>query len=283
MTDNFVDVVGYQFERVHTGVIAWLLDTESGSSPLSATERAEIITAIAPGLVDAGKKLKVTATPEYAPRGRKVRIDLHLKITEGASEAHILIECKTDAEVKTEQLERIGEAFRSALPETRFTLVVLAIGAGQFTLKHQLERLKAQEYQVIDLERALEIFSRRVSAEAHWIYKDWIAAMKEERDRGAGIEQAMREAGGIDNLPLGNGGYRRGFSAYYLYYDRLRTHLEKALGAEWASYSGVHNPAMGWNERPADAGLRMAGIKLYWEFNGRDLCQIGKASCRERV
>jgi len=27
--NNFVSIVGYQFERVHTGVISWLLDTKN--------------------------------------------------------------------------------------------------------------------------------------------------------------------------------------------------------------------------------------------------------------
>ncbi|MFB6305722.1 MAG: hypothetical protein ABEH43_01800, partial [Flavobacteriales bacterium] len=30
-TENFVEIVGYQLERVHGGVLAWLLDTNSNS------------------------------------------------------------------------------------------------------------------------------------------------------------------------------------------------------------------------------------------------------------
>lgn len=31
---NFVEIVGYQFERVHTGVVKWILDSDSPSVPM---------------------------------------------------------------------------------------------------------------------------------------------------------------------------------------------------------------------------------------------------------
>ncbi len=34
MDSNFVNIIGYQFEKVHTGVIRWLLDSKNGRVPM---------------------------------------------------------------------------------------------------------------------------------------------------------------------------------------------------------------------------------------------------------
>jgi hypothetical protein len=49
MPENFVDVVGYQLEKVHTGVIAWLLDSER--PPLTVGEQATLVNKLSPSLI----------------------------------------------------------------------------------------------------------------------------------------------------------------------------------------------------------------------------------------
>ncbi len=34
MSETFVDIIGFQLEKIHTGVIAWLLDCELSPLPL---------------------------------------------------------------------------------------------------------------------------------------------------------------------------------------------------------------------------------------------------------
>lgn len=41
MNSNFVDIVGYQFEKVHTGAIKWLLD--SSNTQIKQNEKFKII------------------------------------------------------------------------------------------------------------------------------------------------------------------------------------------------------------------------------------------------
>ena len=48
MAENFVDIVGFQLEKIHTGMIAWLLDSER--SPLPVHEQAVLVKKLAPCL-----------------------------------------------------------------------------------------------------------------------------------------------------------------------------------------------------------------------------------------
>ena len=49
MAENFVDIVGYQLEKIHTGMIAWLLDSER--SPLPLAEQTEVMAKLAPDVL----------------------------------------------------------------------------------------------------------------------------------------------------------------------------------------------------------------------------------------
>ena len=69
---NFADIVGYRLEKIHTGMIAWLLGQES---PLPQDEKTAILGRLAPELLRGGGAANVTAIPEYS-FGRQLRIDL---------------------------------------------------------------------------------------------------------------------------------------------------------------------------------------------------------------
>jgi len=100
---NFVDIVGYQFEKVHTGVLAWLLD--SRRSPLPLDEQIVVVRNLAPDLPILGEPLSVRAIREYS-FGRRRRIDLVLEIiSNDGAKVYLLIECKVDTDVNFTQLE----------------------------------------------------------------------------------------------------------------------------------------------------------------------------------
>jgi len=45
MWENFVELVGFQLEKIHTGVIAWLVDTRNTS--VKADQRAMLLSRLA--------------------------------------------------------------------------------------------------------------------------------------------------------------------------------------------------------------------------------------------
>lgn len=73
MAENFVDVVGYQLEKLHIGVLAWLLDSER--SPLPLPEQATVMGKLAPELFKGAELTEVKSRREYS-FGRRRRIDL---------------------------------------------------------------------------------------------------------------------------------------------------------------------------------------------------------------
>ncbi|MCY4515107.1 MAG: hypothetical protein OXC69_08240 [Candidatus Tectomicrobia bacterium] len=269
---NFVDVVGYQLEKVHTGVIAWLLGGQG--SPLPLAEQEAVIEEIAPGILQKEQLTAVTARREYS-FGRQLRIDLVLKITrKNQTEDHILIECKTDSDVNMEQLIRQRKTFAQKKGAIPFSSIVLAVGAGQFTLKHQLHKIQQLGFRAINLSEALRIFSGLSIAGKHHAYDDWIASLLAERARCDAIAQELSMSDSPRDRRLREAGYRLGFPVYYNFYDSLRTALEGGPFQEWAIYSGGNNPVMNWysEEGWIKSGSKESAIQLFWEFNWDTLC-----------
>ena len=156
MAENFVDIVGYQLEKIHTGVIAWLLDSER--SPLPLLEQNAVIAKLTPDILQGVELTKVKAIREYS-FGRRRRIDLVLEMNrKDRTKTYLLIECKTDSDVSVDQLKKSAEAFSANNPNVPFSVIVLAVGAGQFTLTHLLPDIQRLGFHTIDLLRALEIF-----------------------------------------------------------------------------------------------------------------------------
>ena len=97
MAENFIDIVGYQLEKIHTGVIAWLLDSER--SPLPLLEQTAVIAKLAPDTLQGVELTNVKAIREYS-FGRRRRIDLVLEMNrKDRTKTYLLIECKTDSDV----------------------------------------------------------------------------------------------------------------------------------------------------------------------------------------
>ena len=115
MAENFVDIIGYQLEKIHTGMIAWLLDSER--SPLPLVEQTEVIAELAPDFLPRMNVTEVKSTREYS-FGRRLRIDLVLEMNlEDQTKTYLLIECKTDSDVSVDQLTRSAEEFSKQKPD----------------------------------------------------------------------------------------------------------------------------------------------------------------------
>jgi len=276
MSENFVDVVGYQLEKIHTGVIAWLLD--SGRSPLPIRDQAQIARELGAVFPEGAELETITATREYS-FGRRLLIDLVLELKfKDDRKTYVLIEYKTDSDVRVDQLNKSEEAFSSKNPGIPYSVTVLALGAGQFTLKHQLPEILKSGYHALDLIKVLEIFSNLPIAPACNIYHDWVTSLQAEHARTENIIDILSNVDNPWHVSLMDAGYRRGFPIFYLIYDKLRDYLEKGPFQKWAIYSGSHNPVMNWQ----DGWLpKSKNINLYWEFNWDALClkaEIGEAT-----
>ena len=87
-------------------------------------------------------------------------IDLVLEMDrKDRTKTHLLIECKTDSDVGVKQLKKSAQAFSADKPNIPFSVIVLTVGAGQFTLTHQLQEIQSLEFDALYLTRALEVFS----------------------------------------------------------------------------------------------------------------------------
>ncbi len=271
MAENFVDIVGYQLEKIHTGMIAWLLDSER--SPLPLREQTAVIEKLAPDILQGVELTEVKSIREYS-FGRRRRIDLVLKIIrKDGTKTCLLIECKTDSDVNVNQLKSAKALFEdnSNVP---FSVIVLAVGAGQFTLTHQLRNIERLGFHAVDLLRALEIFSGLSIAGMTSTYDDWIASLQAEHSRTVQIDKALGETGPSSPWDgcLLKTGYRIGFPVFYMFYHKIRTHLEAGPFQEWAIYSGSNNPVMNWREGWITVDSESDAIQLYWEFNWDALC-----------
>ena len=281
MAENFVDIVGYQLEKIHTGMIAWLLDSER--SPLPLAEQTEVIAKFAPDVLPEIKVTEVKPIREYS-FGRRLRIDLVLKLNrEDQTKTYLLIECKTDSDVSVDQLTRSAEAFSGQNPDVPFSVIVLAVGAGQFTLAHQSQDIRQRGFRAINLPHALEIFSGLSIAGTTRTYDDWIASLQAEHTRIVQIDTALAELDDPWDVRLLNTGYRLGFPVFYMFYDKLRVHLDEGPFQGWAIYSGGNNPVMNFMNCQEGWTMGTGGnaIKLYCEFNWDAFCL--KAAIGERT
>lgn len=108
LNNNFVSLVGYQLEKVHTGVIRWVLDSKNTNIPVAT--KHEILRRIYkmtnnPINFHVNEISAISCFPEYS-FGRKRKIDLVVKIDLFQKPTkYIVIEMKVDSIPYSEQLE----------------------------------------------------------------------------------------------------------------------------------------------------------------------------------
>ncbi len=202
--------------------------------------------------------------------GRRRRIDLVLKMEQiDGGEIYLVIECKTDSDVSIEQLKQSEREFSKQVKNAQVAVISLAVGAGQFTINHVAKELQECGFRAIDLDHALDVFSELSIAGDNCIYDEWITSMEAEQNRLSDVCTALQTQDHPWDDRLRKSGYRLGFPLFYMYYGKLREHLESCCHQNWAIYSGRNNPVLNWqNGWIAGDG----GIEMYWEFNWDAFC-----------
>jgi hypothetical protein len=267
---NFVDVVGYQLEKVHSGVIGWLLDSDV--SPLRITERNGLLNTLSGNRGFGFTPTRSVSTREYS-FGRQLRIDLVIEL-DGASpdEKHsIVMEFKTDSDVSLKQLEATRETFLAGNRRGNSSFWLVALGAAQFTYSHTENDIRKQGFGVMNLRDCLGMFRGLSIQGDRRAYDDWIEALEAEKSRFDNIEINLQSVDDPGDLRLRSMGYRLGFPVYYNAYAAMRRHFNQHPYDVWSIYSGRGNPVLDWDNAWTD-GKNVDGAKIYfcWQFNRMD-------------
>jgi len=286
MSENFVDIIGFQLEKVHTGVIGWLLDTENHSASMS--DKIVILNKLLNSSLQDDDVSKIKPTQEYS-FGRSRRIDLVVEVTSKKDDTrYLVIECKTDSEVDDTQLRQSKDAFLKKHPNSDCSSFVLTLGASQFTYQHLTDKIKTLGFTVLDVSKTRRLFSGlSIKDKSKIYYDDWCSALEREEIRSSTIDQVFSDIGNMKNLmnseqKLKELGYRVGFPIFYTFYAKLREQLENGPYKNWAIFSGSNNPVMNWQDGCVDKGFGDELLRLYWEFNWHSLTLKAYLKNREK-
>lgn len=267
MNSNFVSIVGYQLEKVHTGVIRWLLDWKNQS--VSFEQKYEILGRIYKICninipFSMNEIYNISCIPEFS-FGRKRKIDLVIKVDLIDNKSkYLIIEMKVDSIPYKEQLIGTYEDFiqsKNCNNEDALFLLFL-FGTSQVCIIPDLH-----SFHVFRLPEILEVFSGH-SIEQN-VYKDWIYALREEEMRKSSIAFQIDR---VDNLwkeeYWKDKGYRTWFPLFYYIYNDLRKTSKRC--SEWNIYSGQNNPVMNWSKGWLAKDILGSKIQFYSEFNYED-------------
>jgi hypothetical protein len=269
MSDNFVDIIGFQLEKVHTAVISWLLDSRNLTVPES--DRILLLSKLLPNVMQNDDIASITPIQEYS-FGRRRRIDLVAKvITKKGDSCYLLIECKTDSDVDYEQLQQSRDAFLKENPSAACSFYALTLGASQFTYQHMAEKIKGLGFDVLNVSETWQKFSALSLKGKNKIYDDWCDALKREEGRCLNVDKILLEMENPWDDRLKIHGYRIGFPIFYMFYAKLREQLDNSSFKNWAIYSGHNNPVMNWQDGWIESGHEEEALSLYWEFNWNSL------------
>jgi hypothetical protein len=294
-SNNIVEVMGFQFERVHSNVIAWLLRTDDGA--LAPPDRARVLASLLRKRELESVLCEATVSPSLELAiGRKRRIDLVLFVRWGENRHAIVIEAKTDSVVSIEQLVGTREDFELKHPGWSPVYYVMCLGAGQFTVQQHTARLRDLECQLIDTRTAIGLFAGCSPRLIPRLYDDWIQALSSEVVRSDEVEKTLSKVGAISDSSdrqetLRSLGYRTGFPLYYTYYNSLRRRLAQQGLGDWSIYSGGNNPVMNWNQGCAKNPRGPSGWRACSRWNAQlegrrltdDLMKLEEGTQRVKV
>ena len=272
MSENFVDIIGFQLEKVHTGVIGWLLDTENHSASMS--DKIVILNKLLNSSLQDDDVSEIKPTQEYS-FGRSRRIDLVVEVTSKKDDTrYLVIECKTDSEVDDTQLRQSKDAFLKKYPDSDCSFFVLTLGASQFTYQHLANKIKDLGFIVLDVPTTLRIFGDlSIKGNSKIYYDDWYRALEKEEERFSSIDQVLSTMENPWDEQLKKRGYRLGFPLFYMFYAKLRELLEKGPFKNWAICSGRNNPVMNWYDDDGcfKKSFGDESLSLYWNFDWQSL------------
>ncbi|MEH6534479.1 MAG: PD-(D/E)XK nuclease family protein [Photobacterium frigidiphilum] len=262
---NYVNVVGYQLEKVHTGVIKWCLESQGKLTNIQAEIFDNLYSRI--GKVtpfDKDEVQKVNCTPEYS-FGRKVRIDLLIEIVTTSSSHYISCEMKVDSDPYQEQLDQIVNRVTQEFPDAESSEYILVLLGSSVVMRNIGDNHKL--FNVISNRDLIDVFSN--AQNESYIISEWIDALVEEVKREECILTNFNHISGkglwekSEHIALG---YRPYFSTYYYLYSEMRK--SSSMQDSWCIYSGGNNPVMNLSSH----WKAINNFEFYWEFNYLEFC-----------
>ena len=265
---NFVEVIGYQFERVHTGAIKWILDSECQA--VSMHEKEKVLERIyskcnqlMPFAVDEIER--IVCNPEYA-FGRRRKIDLVVEIKlAGGDRKYIVMEMKVDSIPELEQLEGTYSDFlhHHQCKKEDVLFLLFIFGSAQVCMIPY-----HPHFYVFKLLDIIEAFQGLLVD--HYIYTDWMDSLKQEEVRWQTVVEALKAATNLkDENYWKKHGYRPWFSLFHYLYDHLKHYSKRA--SDWEIYNASNNPLMNLEHGWLRKELFQKPVHFYWEFNYEQL------------
>lgn len=264
MKNNYVNLVGYQFEKVHTGVIKWILDTKNTMVPIET--KYEVLRRIFVMTNNAinfhyNEILSISCIPEYSI-GRKRKIDLVVKIDLfQRTTKYIVIEMKVDSIPFSAQLKGTkSDFFQSTQCDSEDAIFLLLLfGSSQVCQIPELH-----QFHLFRLPEIIEIFNGHYIEDI--IYTQWIDSIFDEDYRRSQVLIDLDTVSDIWDMEIWNDkGYRTPFPLFYYLYHHLR--MKSKRQGEWDIYSGQNNPVMNWSHGWLKKDIMGYPVKFYWEFN----------------
>ncbi|MBP1153964.1 MULTISPECIES: PD-(D/E)XK nuclease family protein [unclassified Paenibacillus] len=267
MNGNFVSIIGYQFERVHTGVISWILETKNVL--VTMDRKYEVLRRIY-RMCNQTINFKetdiqnITCSPEYS-FGRKRKIDLVVRVDlNNQSTKYLVIEMKVDSIPYSEQLNGTRNDFlqdKNCNPDDASFLLFL-FGSAQVCVQPVLH-----SFIVFRLPEIREVFSGLYID--HHVYDDWIEALTDEDFRRMDIMKELEITPKIFDEKYWKGrGYHLWFPLFYYIYFELKRYSKYSV--QWDIYSGSNNPVMNWRDGWLKKKILGYNVEFYWEFNYED-------------
>ncbi|EEL79027.1 MULTISPECIES: PD-(D/E)XK nuclease family protein [Bacillus] len=260
---NFVDIVGYQFEKVHTGAIKWLLD--SSNELIDHNEKSNVLRNLYKmcGILPPFKSSDIDfieCKPEFSIGSGK-RVDLVIEITLNNGDLkYIVIEMKVDTIAKKDQLTATYDGFHSSEDAI---FILFLFGSSQIC-----QIPKHKHFNTFCLNDIMSAFNN-IDSE-HYIYRDWMDSLQVELKKGKTIKNLLPTLTNIkDKDSWRKNGYRTHFTAFYYLYKHLKSNSKNEIA--WNIYSGNNNPIMNWEPGWLDKTISNKKITFYWEFNYQDL------------
>jgi len=267
-SSNFVEIVGFQLEKVHTGMIQWLL--EADPKIVSDADKCKILNELtgknsnfSPPL---NCNIKVTREESL---GRSIRADLFIELGEPYSTI-IVVECKTDSDINPDQLKKTKIDFDKEKQGHQHYYCLTLFGPSQFTSRELWPGIRRLPCTILDLDNLIQIFSQCRINEHH--FREWIEALKKEQDRVSGIERYLKQCKTFEDDDYWKSkGYRLWFPLYYCIYGKLIEHFQATKYTEWQANSGSNNPVLNLYQGGARIPVNIPGSnlshELIWEFN----------------
>lgn len=269
---NIVNMIGFALEKVHTGILAWLLDTEHDAEIARAlAHRLCCYGDSSPSIIsEASKIVKVQSWKEHRINRRAV--DLFSVLTLNSdTEVHLIFEVKTDGRLTgNNQLKDIRCGHKEEYPKVRGKFFYVRLGSSRFFGEDNKD---SAGFVVIDLEDLICLIKTLPDAKyprLASIIRDWVKALKAEHLRYRIAPDIVNlKAEEVEKL-ISKTGYRGSMGLFYNVYEHLKGYLEKTSFKSWGIYPGGKNPVLNWFNGWTKAGSEKFAVG--WEFNWCKFC-----------